>query len=53
LDIAVSASTCDVTRVAAIEFGSDQSLPVDLPEIAFKGDQHGECLHSGAPDSRM
>lgn len=50
LDIAVSALACDITRVAAIEFGSDQSLPVDVPDIDFKGDQHGGCLHSGAPE---
>jgi hypothetical protein len=50
LDIIVGAFACDITRVAAIEFGSDQSLPVDVPEIGLKGDQHGGFLHSGAPD---
>jgi hypothetical protein len=50
LDIIAGAFACDITRVAAIEFGSDQSLPVDLAEINLKGDQHGGFLHSGAPD---
>jgi hypothetical protein len=50
LDIIVGAFACDITRVAAIEFGSDQSLPVDLPDVGLKGDEHGGFLHSGAPD---
>lgn len=47
LDILVSALACDVTRVAAIEFGSDQSMPVDLPDLGVQTDQHGGMLHSG------
>jgi hypothetical protein len=50
LDTIVGAFACDITRVAAIEFGSDQSFPVDVPEINLKGDQHGGFLHSGAPE---
>ncbi len=48
LDIAVQALACDITRVAAVQFGSDQSMAVDLPGL--KGDQHGGFLHSGAPN---
>jgi len=50
LDVIVSAFACDVTRVAAIEFGSDQSLPVNLPELGLQGDQHGQFIHAGRPD---
>jgi hypothetical protein len=50
LDLIVSAFACDITRVAAIQFGSDQSMPVDLPDLALQGDEHGGFLHSGAPD---
>jgi hypothetical protein len=50
LDLIVSAFACDITRVAALELGSDQSLPVNLPSAGLQGDQHGGFLHSGAPD---
>ncbi|HEY0712391.1 MAG TPA: DUF1552 domain-containing protein, partial [Polyangia bacterium] len=49
LDILVSALACDITRVAAIQFGSDQSLQVDLPALQVQGDQHGGFLHGGGP----
>jgi hypothetical protein len=53
LDILVSALACNATRVAAIQFGSDQVLQVNLPELmpaALQGDQHGLMLHSGSGD---
>lgn len=50
LEVIRNAFACDITRVAAIQFGSDQSMPVDLPDIGLKTDQHGGLLHSGAPD---
>lgn len=50
MDVIVGAFSCDITRVAAVEFGSDQSLPVDIPDLGLKADQHGGMLHSGAPD---
>jgi hypothetical protein len=50
VDVAVGALACDITRVAAVQFGSDQSLPVDLPAIGLKGDEHSGFIHSGAPD---
>jgi hypothetical protein len=49
LDVALNAFACDITRVAAVQFGSDQSMPVDLSDIMLKTDQHGGLLHSGAP----
>ncbi|MDX2019993.1 MAG: DUF1552 domain-containing protein [Deltaproteobacteria bacterium] len=50
LEVIHNAFACDITRVAAIQFGSDQSMPVDLPDIGLKTDQHGGLLHSGAPE---
>jgi hypothetical protein len=51
LDILVSALACNATRVAAIQFGSDQVLQVNLPELDLQGDEHGLMLHSGAGDN--
>jgi hypothetical protein len=50
LDILVSALACNATRVAAIQFGSDQVLQVNLPDLGLQGDEHGLMLHSGAGD---
>lgn len=43
-----AAFACDVTRVAAIHYGSDQKLQVNLPSKSLNDDQHGGFLHSGA-----
>jgi hypothetical protein len=48
MDIVAGALACDITRVAAIQFGSDQGLAVNLPTL--QGDQHSGFIHSGAPD---
>jgi hypothetical protein len=48
IDIIMGAFACDITRVAAIEFGSDAGLAVNLPGL--QGDQHNGFIHSGAPD---
>jgi hypothetical protein len=50
-DILVSALACNATRVAALQFGSDQVLQVNLPELELQGDEHGLMLHSGAGDN--
>jgi hypothetical protein len=49
LDILVNALACDITRVGVIQFGSDQALQVDLPDL--KGDQHNGFIHSGAGEN--
>lgn len=46
LDLIVSAFACGLTRVAAIEFGSDQAVPVNLPNL--QGEEHGQFIHGGA-----
>ena len=48
LDIMVNAFACDVTRVAAIQFGNDQMFQVDLPGL--QGDQHNSFLHGSTTD---
>jgi hypothetical protein len=48
MDILVNALACDITRVAAIHFGTDQALQIDLPSL--QGEQHNGFIHSGAPD---
>ena len=48
LDIIVNAFACDVTRVAAIQFGTDQKLEVDLPGL--QGDQHSSFIHGSNTD---
>jgi len=42
-----SAFACDITRVAAIQYGSDQSLKVNVEGLPYD-DQHGGFIHSGA-----
>lgn len=48
MEIITGAFACDMTRVAAIQIGSDQSLAVNLPGL--QGDEHTGFIHSGAPD---
>ena len=51
LDILASAIACNATPVVGIQFGSDQVLQVDLPELGLQGDEHGLMLHSGMGDN--
>jgi hypothetical protein len=50
LDILASALACNATRVVGIQFGSDQVMQVNLPELGLQGDEHGLMLHSGSGD---
>jgi len=50
MDILVGAFACDITRVAALQFGSDQSMPVDLPDQMLQGEEHGGFIHGGGPN---
>lgn len=47
LDLAVSAFACDITRVAAVQFGHHQQCAVDLPNV--KGDYHNDFMHGDQP----
>jgi hypothetical protein len=44
LPLAVNAFSCDLTRVASVQFGHHQNCPVELPEVT--GEWHNEFLHS-------
>jgi hypothetical protein len=47
LDLIVNAFACDITRVAGIHYGNDQSLKVDLPSVQLAGNEHGDFIHTG------
>jgi hypothetical protein len=47
LDVLVNAFACDITRVGAVQFGSDEAMQVDLPEINLHADQHSGMIHNG------
>ena len=46
-NIIASAFAYDITRVAAIEYGNDQTLKVNATGLPYD-DQHGGFIHSGA-----
>lgn len=48
MDIIVNALACDITRVAGLQWGTDQIFNVDVPGL--QGEQHNGFIHSGAPD---
>jgi len=45
--IIAAAFACDITRVAALEYGNDQKLMVNATGLPYD-DQHGGYIHSGA-----
>lgn len=45
IDLLIAAFACGLTRVGAIEFGSDQSVPINLPNL--QGEEHGQFIHGG------
>jgi len=45
--IIAAAFACDITRVAALEYGNDQKLMVNTTGLPYD-DQHGGYIHSGA-----
>ncbi|WP_437547942.1 DUF1552 domain-containing protein [Sorangium sp. So ce367] len=49
LDIIVGAFACDITRVASIQWGSDQMMNANLSEIGLSGEEHNGMIHTGAP----
>jgi hypothetical protein len=53
LDLAVTAFACDITRVAAVEFGNHQSTQVSIPEVGDAGDWHNSFLHGDNPRTRL
>lgn len=56
MDILVNALACDITRVGVLQFGTDQSLQVNLPkwpdpDHSLQGEQHGGFIHSGSGEN--
>lgn len=51
LDLAITAMSCDLTRVAHVEFGHHQSCNVDLP--GSQGDWHSDFMHASNDRSRL
>jgi hypothetical protein len=52
LNMAITAFSCDITRVALVEFGHHQSCPVNVP--GANGDWHNDFMHAqGAPRTRL
>lgn len=48
MDTIVNAFACDITRVAALQLGTDQQLQVDIPGL--QGEQHNGFLHGSTVD---
>lgn len=53
LDLAVQAFACDITRVAAVQFGHHQSTQVSLEAVGTPGDWHNSFLHGDNPRDRL
>lgn len=53
LDVAINAFACDITRVAAVQFGHHQNTQVSIPEVGAPGDWHNGFLHSDNPRTRL
>ncbi|MEM9194499.1 MAG: DUF1552 domain-containing protein [Myxococcota bacterium] len=54
LVLAIAAFSCDVTRVAAVQFGHHQNTQVAIPGIGTPGNWHNDFMHSDpAPRSRL
>jgi len=60
LDLAINAFACDITRVAAVQFGNHQQCAVELTDINgdanadIKGDYHNDFMHAdSAPRTRL
>jgi hypothetical protein len=53
LDLAVAAFGCDITRVAAVQFGHDQNCQVNIPEVGPGGNYHNDFIHSDNPRTRL
>jgi hypothetical protein len=53
LDMALSAFGCDITRVAAVQFGHHQNTQVNIPEVGMAGDWHNGFMHSDNPRTRL
>lgn len=53
MDLAINAFACDLTRIAAVQFGHHSSTQVDIAEVGEAGDWHNGFLHSDNPRTRL
>lgn len=54
LDIALTAFSCGITRVAAVAFGHHQNTQISLPSVGAPGNWHNDFMHSDAvPRQRL
>jgi len=53
LDLAVTAFACDITRVAAVQFGHHQNTQVSLTEVGNPGNWHNDFIHGDNPRTRL
>ncbi len=53
MDLAINAFACNLTRVAAVQFGHHQTTQVSLAEVGSPGDWHNGFLHSDNPRTRL
>ncbi len=51
--LAISAFSCDLTRVAAVQFGHHSTTQVNLAEVGAPGDWHNGFVHSDNPRTRL
>ncbi|WP_437676048.1 DUF1552 domain-containing protein [Sorangium sp. So ce131] len=49
LDIIVNAFACNRTRVASVQWGTDQEMRVAMPEIGVPDEQHNGLIHGNDP----
>ncbi len=53
MELAINALACDLTRIAAVQFGHHQTTQVNLPEVGSPGDWHNGFIHSDNPRTRL
>jgi hypothetical protein len=53
LDLAVAAFACDLTRVAAVQFGHHQNTQVSLTDVGNPGNWHNDFIHGDNPRTRL
>lgn len=53
MDLAINAFACNLTRIAAVQFGHHQTTQVSLPDVGSPGDWHNGFMHSDNPRTRL
>ena len=53
LELAITAFACDITRVAAVQFGHHQNTQVSIAEVGNPGNWHNDFIHGDNPRMRL